>query len=180
MDIERDEKTISKMMERDESFRTGFKVINDEPVQFVNLKIALPFRLIDLSQLPGTEKEQQRDNCIREIYATPFELNRPPLFRTALVKTGVQTYHLVYNIHHIISDGWSMVLIKNEFTSLYQRYDTGNSLEPAPLILRYRDFTCWHNDQISDGERRQSAHLFWKEKVEQGIAAHTLPLDYTR
>ncbi|MCP5047555.1 MAG: hypothetical protein GY940_10310, partial [bacterium] len=115
-----------------------------------------------------------------EIYTTPFELNRPPLIRTALLKINEQTYHLVYNIHHIISDGWSMVLIKNEFTLLYQRYDTGNPQEPAPLTLRYRDFTCWHNDQIADRERRQSTHLFRREKVEQGIAALTLPLDYTR
>ncbi|MCP5046542.1 MAG: hypothetical protein GY940_05170, partial [bacterium] len=82
--------------------------------------------------------------------------------------------------HHIISDGWSMVLINNEFMQLYQGFVAGDSSEPEGLTIRYRDFTVWHNREIGDVDRRRQAHLFWKEKVEKGIVPLTLPMDYSR
>ncbi|MCP5046502.1 MAG: hypothetical protein GY940_04970, partial [bacterium] len=96
------------------------------------------------------------------------------------LKIDEQTCRLLYNLHHIISDGWSVSLVKKDFLHFYQSYVDGSPSRLNPLTLRYKDFACWHNHQISDRERRQQSHLFWRQKVEPGIPVLTLPLDSPR
>ena len=55
---------------------------------------------------------------MREIKFTvsqPFNLERVPLFRAKLVKLADAHFELIYNMHHIISDGWSMEILKKDF-----------------------------------------------------------------
>jgi hypothetical protein len=81
----------------------------------------------------------------------------------------------MFNMHHIITDGWSMEIIKNDFYALYEGHRRGKPVDLEPLPFRYRDFSAWHNRQLKDPLKRNASHRFWKTKLQQGIPEFTLP-----
>ena len=52
----------------------------------------------------------------------PFDLTKGPLVRTHLLRLGDQDHVLLVCAHHVISDGWSIELLSNELTALYQAF----------------------------------------------------------
>ncbi|UCH93376.1 MAG: amino acid adenylation domain-containing protein, partial [Candidatus Aminicenantes bacterium] len=172
-------KALYKIIERHESFRTGFKPVNHEPVQIVYQEVKIPFKIIDISSRQGMEQEQEKERIYAEMAAKPFQLTDAPLFRSVLVKLDREKYELMFNIHHIIADGWSMEILKNEFSLLYQGYRTGKQVEiqPGKLQFRYRDFAGWHNKRLKDPVIKENSHQYWKEKLEPGIPLLELPAD---
>jgi len=183
-------KTLQRIIGRHESFRTGFTTVDSEPVQYIVKEIHLPFEIKDLSTLPDREKESAGRQVFLELAAAPFELNRPPLFRAALVKLNPDRFELMYNIHHIISDGWSLDILRREFSLLYGAYRKGESVEPEPLEVQYKDYAAWHNkrlqlidtaSEVGSGAAAgvKHAHLAWKKKLAQGVPVLELPADFT-
>ncbi len=183
-------KTLQRVIERHESFRTGFTTINSEPVQFIVEEINFPFEIKDLSILVGLEKEIARRQVFLELASAPFELNRPPLFRAVLVKLDSDHYEMMYNIHHIITDGWSLDILQREFSLLYEAYRTGKSVELEPLAVQYKDYASWHNKRLQGLDAAsvvgtgavavvKHAHLFWKKKLAHGVPVLELPADFT-
>ena len=125
IDQDKIKKTLRKMIERHESFRTGFIIVNDEPAQVVKKEVRVPLKTIDLSSMQAHEKQQKMEEIYRQEVLTPFDLAEIPLFRTILLKPDESQYVLIFNMHHIISDGWSIEILKKEFF-LFQK---GNETE---------------------------------------------------
>jgi hypothetical protein len=81
-------------------------------------------------------------------------------------------------MHHIIADGWSLEILKSDFSGFYNETITGETFEPEPLKFRYKDFAQWQNKQMADPGFKDNAHRYWKNKLEGGIPALELPLDF--
>jgi fengycin family lipopeptide synthetase D len=82
-------------------------------------------------------------------------------------------------MHHIISDGWSIEQLKQEFTFLYNAYKRGIPGELKPLEIQYKDYSAWQNRLLADEEKMSGAKAFWKLYL-GGIIPHlNLPYDYT-
>jgi amino acid adenylation domain-containing protein len=171
------ENTLSELFNRHESFRTGFKIIDGHPLQYILKQIPIPLQKIDISFREEKEKQDERERIFKKIAAEPFELTKIPLFRAVLLKLAGQTYELMFNMHHIITDGWSMEIIKKDFYTLYQGQRTGKTIELEPLPFRYRDFTEWHNAQLNIPLEKSESYQFWKRKLKHGIPEFTLPGD---
>ncbi|HLP61012.1 MAG TPA: amino acid adenylation domain-containing protein [Candidatus Deferrimicrobium sp.] len=169
-------KTLQHLSKRHESFRTGFTIVANEPVQFVVKEIELPFVMKDISALPEKEKEPAGQQIYLEMASTPFELDHPPLFRTILVKRNPDHYQFMFNIHHIIADGWSMEILQREFSLLYDGYKRGEPVEPDPIEISYKDFAAWHNKQL---DRLKQSQSFWEKKLSRGVPNLELPADIT-
>ena len=116
---------------------------------------------------------------IKQITAQPFDLENPPLFRSTLIKQEDEAFLFVYNMHHIISDGWSMGIVKHEFHRLYNEYAKGNQWDPEPVPYQYKDFAAWHNRQIRDSHLKQTALRYWKKVIESGLPVLKLPYYYS-
>jgi acyl carrier protein len=172
-------KALYKIMERHESFRTGFNTVNDQPVQVIKKEVNLPFKKVDISSMNEKEKQQEIGDIYAREVTAPFNLAEAPLFRAILVKLDESLYDFIFNMHHIITDGWSMVILDNEFSRFYEGYRTGKEFEPEPLKLQYKDFAAWHNHQIAHRELKEKSHRFWREKLEKGIPTLNLPTDFS-
>jgi amino acid adenylation domain-containing protein len=174
------EKSLASLMTRYESLRTGFKEVNGEPVQFIIKDFELPLRFFDISRGCGSdesEKEKAAHNIIHREFSTPFDLCRPPLIRVILVKLQDLQYELVFNMHHIISDGWSLEILKREFHRLYEGYVSGQAVELPALPLAYKDVAQWQHNYINRGKPRETAHRYWWERIKAGFPALHLPTD---
>jgi non-ribosomal peptide synthetase component F/acyl carrier protein len=170
------EKALAYLFQRHESLRTGFKTIDGEPFQFIlepgDFKI--PFKVMDISGADGGEKERKTSAIITEIASAPFDLQEPPLFRSALVKQESDAYTFFYCLHHIVTDGWSMQLIQQEIARLYDDYSSGGQPRREPLRLHYKDFAAWQDRQARGPEVKENSHRYWKSILGSGITP--LPL----
>jgi amino acid adenylation domain-containing protein len=173
------QRSLSGLFTRHESFRTGIKKIREQPVQFIRERVEIPLRAIDISGLAEDEKQQKTGEMIKQITAQSFDLENPPLFRSVLIKLGDEAFLFVYNMHHIISDGWSMGIVRREFHRLYNEYAKGNQWDPEPVPYQYKDFAAWHNQQIWDSELRRTALRYWKKVIETGLPVLKLPYYYS-
>ncbi|MCP5102456.1 MAG: amino acid adenylation domain-containing protein, partial [bacterium] len=173
-------KALYKMVERHESFRTLFKMVDDEPVQFIlpRHRVELPVGIIDISFLTEPGKELKAGEIFSEVSRKTFDLETAPLLRVLLVKMGAERYRAIYNMHHIISDGWSLQVFEAELLRLYEGYRTGDTVDTVslePLVFRYRDFAHWDNQRMLNGEDAAESHRFWKERLEGGVPRLQLP-----
>ncbi|MGE5341852.1 MAG: amino acid adenylation domain-containing protein [Candidatus Omnitrophota bacterium] len=173
------EQTLTQLSQRHESFRTGFKTIDDQPVQTIVNASSIPLENIDLSFMEENERQNECERLFRQLAATPFDLTSIPLFRATLVKLTPHVYELLFNMHHIITDGWSMEIIKNDFYTLYEELRTGQPADLEPLPIQYKDFCEWQQARLTNPDHQPPAYDFWKETLKNGIPTFRLPGDTT-
>lgn len=168
---------LNRLIQRHESFRTWFTVIQGQVVQVIADQIEFKLAEIDLSNLADEQKEGQRDDIYSTEANQPFDLGRAPLFRAILLKMAEDHYELILTQHHIISDGWSTEILKREFTQLYQGVKAGQQVELPQLEIQYKDFAVWQNRLFQDPIRMEEAKNFWREQLSNLSPLH-LPRDY--
>ncbi|MGE5343370.1 MAG: non-ribosomal peptide synthase/polyketide synthase [Candidatus Omnitrophota bacterium] len=174
------ENSLVQLFDRHDSFRTGFRSIDGQPVQFILKELkAIPLKKIDLSLMAEKEKQSKITDIYNQTVEEPFDFTQPPLFRSVLLKLNRNTYELMFNMHHIITDGWSMEIIKNDFNIIYEAYRAGEEIKPEPLTFRYRDFSEWHHHQLNDPSKASGSYRFWKQKLKDGVSEFKLPGDFS-
>jgi amino acid adenylation domain-containing protein len=166
------ETVLKKLIARHESLRSAFIKVNDIPVQRVYEPEEIEFTIqyYDL-QVIGTG-----ERCKWE-FVCPFDLSRAPLIRSAVVKQAEGNYTWQVDIHHIVSDGTSHMVLAEDFMRLYKE----KAVEPEPLKLQYKDFSQWQN-HLFESDEIEAQRNYWKE-VYQGSGEFPrlqLPMDYNR
>ncbi|WP_217602946.1 condensation domain-containing protein [Chitinophaga sp. GbtcB8] len=159
-DAERIREAVNKVVLAHEILRTGFKMIDWEPRQVVYPEMAFDLQYADVSGSQDTVKEL--DTIIAAARDTVFDLQRPPLFKIFLLKEAHQKYQLVFIIHHIISDGWSLRIFFEEVLKQYK--GIAKPADPQKSrSLQYRDYAVWQNSRLKERNIADSRD-FWLQK----------------
>ena len=132
---------------------------------------------MDLSGAPHPESAARA--LIDAGAATPFDLERGPLFRGVLYRLDATHSVLFLAMHHIVSDGWSIDVIIDELLAAYQALTSGAPLALPPLGLQYRDFAAWQNRAL-EGEEARRHHDFWMASMAGELPVLDLPADAPR
>jgi amino acid adenylation domain-containing protein len=175
-------RAIALVVERHESLRTGFKTINvngkEKPVQFVlpPQELEPVIATFDLSAMDDGRQERELARVLDEDAAKAFDLGRPPLLRFVLVKLVDDLYCLGFTMHHIITDGFSLEILKTDFMTLYDSSRRGEPVSLQRLELQYKDFAEWQGRGFEDPEIKERAHAFWRGVLEKELAAVSLPV----
>ncbi|AHK33576.1 Linear gramicidin synthase subunit C [Rhodococcus opacus PD630] len=142
VDPSRMRRAATALLDRHANLRVAFVPARDGTfVQVVPAAVDLPFREIDLTDLPEVARSAELDRVLTADRATPFDTSRAPLVRFLLVTTGSHESRLVWTNHHTLLDGWSMPLAIRELLALYVAGDDDVSALPRPRP--YRDFLSW-------------------------------------
>jgi len=173
------EETLSEVVRRHEVLRTSFAVVQGEPVQVIGAAAELRLPLIDLRELPESEREAEAERLARAEAERPFELGRGPLLRASLVQLSEQEHLLLFTMHHIISDGWSMGVLVREVTALYRAYTEGAGSPLEELSIQYADYAAWQRQWLS-GEVLEQELSYWREQLRGAPAVLELPTDRAR
>ena len=132
------------LIARHESLRTSFR---ENSRGELRQYIAEPDDLtlsIESHDLTRSENQPVAISGVLEtVYSHAFDLSQAPLFRLSIAKLSNEAYLLVFNIHHIISDGWSMEILTREFMSLYQSKMDGKEVMLPELAIQYKDYAEW-------------------------------------
>ncbi|MCU0288247.1 MAG: condensation domain-containing protein, partial [Acidobacteria bacterium] len=169
---ERFEEIFRDLIQRHESLRTSFLTIDGNPVQKIYPVEEVPF-FIEYKGITGDAGSPADIEALIWNFVCSFDLSCPPLFRICLVKVEPLKYLLLFDMHHIISDGTSMGILIREFTTLYN-----NGILP-PLHIQYKDFSEWQNQLIAAGKTGKE-EAYWLNLYAGEIPRLELPTDYPR
>ncbi|MCP5051831.1 MAG: amino acid adenylation domain-containing protein, partial [bacterium] len=178
---------LTALIQRHHSLRLCFPMIDGEAVVQLN-DVYNPLRVIDLSEYPGTNLEQQHrvTEWINNHAQTPFDPETGPLLSVCLLKLGKQDHILLFNMHHIISDGWSMGVLIREWSRLYNAYtqwvaptaEEGEPGLPEPAI-QYTDYAAWQRNWL-EGDVLEQLLEYWTLKLSGAPELLELPTDIPR
>ncbi|GCF07282.1 non-ribosomal peptide synthase/polyketide synthase [Dictyobacter arantiisoli] len=175
------EDALTEIVRRHEGLRTTFSTAHNQPVQRIAPveRFSLP-RLTILPQQDLNVEEQALEFMQRELQR-PFDLEQGPLFRALLIALSPhepQEHILVLNMHHIISDGWSVGILVQELTALYMAFNQ-QGVSPLPeLALQYADYALWQRNWFQKEGLQTQVH-YWKDKL-ANLEPLNLPIDYAR
>ncbi|UNY98308.1 amino acid adenylation domain-containing protein [Zhouia spongiae] len=172
------EKVLFTIVNRHEILRTNFVTINDEPKQVIHEVPTCHVEIINLSHLSKEESNKQILDLLKEESQKTFDLANDSLIRFKIYSVDKDESVLFINKHHIISDGWSLSILINEITQLYEAFISGRPSPLKELPIQYGDYSIWQREYL-EGELLQKQSKYWKGKLE-GVSILELPTDKPR
>jgi natural product biosynthesis luciferase-like monooxygenase protein/amino acid adenylation domain-containing protein len=170
--------SLNEVIQRQESLRTTFREVDGQITQVILPAVAIDLEVVSSELIAESDTEGSFNCWLKTAMEKPFDLARGPLLRTVLWKRAGDDYTLVLTIHHIVSDGWSLMVLIREITELYRAFVTRTVPSLPALSIQYADYTLWQTKLLSE-ERLQSALSYWKGRL-GNLSVLELPTDYLR
>ncbi|HEU5378335.1 MAG TPA: amino acid adenylation domain-containing protein [Ktedonobacteraceae bacterium] len=179
LDIEAFEASLQKIVERHETLRTTFSVMNGQPMQVIvpSLSIQLPF--IDLRGLVTEEQKEELQRLMQEEIARSFDLSNGSLLRVALLRLAEQKHVMLLNMHHIVCDGWSLEIFRQELVSLYNAFSRHQLFSLPELEIQYADFALWQRRYLQ-GTAFEEDLAYWRNQMAGSFPHLELPFSQPR
>lgn len=172
------EQSLTAIVNRHEVLRTVFVAHNGEAVQIINPSCQVMLPVISLGELQEDVREREIRRLMSEEAERPFDLSRGPLIRCMLLQSGEQNFTLSVNMHHIISDGWSISVFVRELGVFYHAFSSGTSTSLPVLPIQYADFAIWQRRCMQEQMEPQLA--YWKKQLAGAPPTLRLPADRLR
>ncbi len=169
---------LDGLVARHEALRTVFRVVDGEPLQVVEAPSAVEVARHDVAERPP---EPRLDAALRLAAAEarrPFDLERGPLVRAALVRVAADDHVFVLTMHHVVSDAWSFGVVGRELAALYDAHVAGTTASLPELPIQYADFADWQREWLR-GEALDSQLAYWREQL-AGLERLSLPVGRPR
>ncbi|WP_188309469.1 non-ribosomal peptide synthetase, partial [Streptomyces sp. CBMA123] len=166
---------VGDLVARHEGLRTTFAGDEDEVFQLLLDPDELPWEQLDLTE----RGEPAAIALIEEESRIPFALAGRPLFRVKLIRVGASVHHLAVTLHHAITDGWSEGLLFQELGACYTARAGGPATAPAPLAVRYADYSAWEAEPATV-ELYRGQLAFWREQLARLPEEAGIPADLPR
>lgn len=171
---------FSEIVQRHEVLRTIYATAaTGEASQRILPVDVLPLVSVDLSGLPEEEREAEVLRLAETDALTPFRLDQDLMVRVSLIALDAKTHVLLFNMHHIASDGWSMRVLMEELVQLYAAFVRGQSSPLSPLAIQYADFAAWQRSHIR-GDYLEAQLHYWQKQLAGIPPVHGLILDRPR
>ncbi len=173
------EAALNEIIRRHEVLRTTFDVDDEEPVQVISASGLLRLSVVDLSGLAEAEKEAESRRLAIEESHVVFDLQKGPLWTVKQLRWSNHTSIMLFTMHHIISDAWSVGVFTSELTEIYNAYVNGKPSPLAELPIQYADFAHWQR-QWMRGDILDRHLAYWKRQLAGPPPTLKLPLDHPR
>ena len=171
--VEELEKSVQLLVDRHEALRTSFQKVNDKISQVIHKKVEVEISHIELNDFDQAhQKAQQLANI-------GFDLADKSMLRTTLIKYDNEKFLLLFVVHHIIFDGWSVGLFQKELTEIYNTISNNSTSSLPELEVQYADFAIWQRKWFNESAKDRQVQ-FWKETLGENAQPLELPTDKLR
>ncbi|MEO0723111.1 MAG: amino acid adenylation domain-containing protein [Bacteroidota bacterium] len=179
-DIPALQKAMDALVARHESLRTVFRQdAQGEIRQFIHPATE---KYIEIEYRDLREREEPRlllQDFVTEDAFRPFDLAEGPLLRLQVFHLAERSSVIYFNMHHIVSDGWSMNILQRDLSALYVHFSQKAPLALPDLNIQYKDYVDWLNQQLlTDQYRRHKT--YWQERLAGVLPVLDLPASKTR
>ncbi|KAF5252505.1 hypothetical protein FANTH_2399 [Fusarium anthophilum] len=173
VDIAALSRALMALEQRHETLRTTFEDHDGTGVQTIHQTLSKELRVVD-----ATDCDYLR--LLEQEQTTPFDLTSEAGWRALLIRISDTDYVLSIVMHHIISDGWSIDVLRHDLSQLYaaalQGRDPLSAMNPLPI--QYSDFANWQKQEAQALEHEKQLE-YWKKQLTDCSPAK-LPTDFPR
>ena len=173
--------SIDQIVQRHEILRTRFTMElgtgkKSGAVQTVAPHMPVNIHFTNLETLPDGEREGRARKLVAQEVERPFNLVDGPAMRVTLVRLMQDKHILVINMHHLITDAWSMSILMRELSALYLANCRGAAANLPALPIQYADFAVWQKDWLQFGVLEEMLY-YWQQKLLDAPASIDLLTD---
>ena len=179
LDVPALQHSLEEMVRRHEVLRTSFSTVDGQSIQTIAPARSLPLSVVNLQDLPECDRPDAISRLATEAAMQPFDLEQAPLLRATLLVVAEQEHVLLLNLHHIVSDGWSMGVLVRELGVLYSAFCAGKPSPLPDLPIQYADFAAWQRQQMQ-GTVLENQLSYWTQQLGGAPALLALPTDRPR
>ena len=180
LDVQALRDSFAALVARHESLRTVFRPQEDGLAeQAVLPHMALDIPLAEPEGDTRTAREADIARAASQLAARPFDLSTGPLLRAALFRLADDEHVLAVVMHHIVSDGWSMQVLVQEFSALYSARLQGTVPDLPALPIQYADHAAWQRHWLEAGEQQRQL-AYWQAQLGDEHPVLQLPTDHPR
>ncbi|OMQ08158.1 non-ribosomal peptide synthetase [[Flexibacter] sp. ATCC 35103] len=168
-------KSIQALVSRHEILRTVFKLNDSNEIRQWILpadQIKLDFNYIDFRT--AAEKETKAKTYITEDLQKPYDFVTGPLFRGSFLQLEDDRSIFYINLHHIITDEWSMEVLSDELFQYYEYFKSGKTPELEDLRIQYKDYASWQQNELSKSDNKQS-ETYWYNRFSDDLPLFDFP-----
>ncbi|GGF69381.1 non-ribosomal peptide synthetase [Paenibacillus albidus] len=157
-----------------ESFRTSFTAKEGKPQQHIAAGSSIPLQRVKVTGASEAERLVLAEQAAQPLLTQPFDLGKAPLLRTGLYELEEDDHILVFVIHHIVADGWSLRLLTSEWMQFYNALCKGQSPIPKQRMYDYADYACWQREWMQADMLAEGLN-YWKEQLRGVDPFYTIP-----
>ncbi|HEX3987832.1 MAG TPA: condensation domain-containing protein, partial [Verrucomicrobiae bacterium] len=168
---------LGDIVQRHEILRTAFGAKDGKPCQIIFPPKPFPLSCVDLRFHPTPDAEAERQANWDAQCA--FKLTQEPLVRITLFRTADEKQLLALNMHHLISDAWSIGVFMREMAISYSARKSGQTPCLPPLPIQYGDFTLWQRDLRQADQFRDNLD-YWTRQLRGAPPLLVMPADWPR
>src|SRR4030095_14200081 len=157
------ERCVEEIVRRHEVFRTCVLTVDGKPRPVISV-VPATLETIDLTSLAESEQIVECRRLAKAEALRPFDLECAPLIRTTLIRLSEEKSIFLLTMHHIVSDGWSILIFFRELSALYQAFSKGEASPLAELPVQYADYALWQRDWLQ-GEVLERQLSYWRNQL---------------
>ncbi|HKX28592.1 MAG TPA: amino acid adenylation domain-containing protein [Blastocatellia bacterium] len=173
------ESVINEVVRRHEVLRTRIEVVDGVPAQTIDEWEPRRLELFDLTDLTAEERETEAKRIARAEFGTGFDLSKGPLIRVKVLQLKANEYVVLFTMHHIVSDGWSVGVLVKEVCLLYEALSAGHGSPLPELEIQYADYASWQRTWLQ-GEVLERQLGYWRAQLDGDWPMLELPIDRPR
>lgn len=178
LDVSALRSALAMVVARHEALRAAIVEREEGPVQVVAPEIAVELPLIEVA---GDDHEQRlaaARTLVNEHANAPFDLSKVPMWRATLLRVASDDHLFLFDVHHIICDGWSLGVLTSELAEVYRSLRDGDDPRLPDVPLQYPDFAVWQRGWLDSG-RLDKLASYWRDKL-AGAEVLEFPTDRPR
>lgn len=170
------EKSLRLIEDKHDILRSNFQVEGGVPRVHTSSTSKSIFTFYDYSDLSYQIASQKAEKLIRKNASHTFSLSDETLLQSTVIKVGQNDFLFLIVMHHIITDKWSMKVLRKELAYNYTNLLNGDKPENKKPEIQYASYAYWQKSQAIN-----EVHLtYWKQKLSGKIPILNLPTNYPK
>lgn len=167
---------VRDLGQRHQMLRARFSA-NGESMS-IDDKSDIELQVLDVGNKSFEQAEQAVEHLCQSEVSGVFDLINEQAWRIHLVLFRERLSCIIFTAHHVVADGWSLAVIREDLEALYNARVQGCAPELKPAV-EFEDYLEYLSEQQRNG-RREASREYWVEKFSSGVPVTDFPLDYPR
>ena len=163
---------LQDIVDHHEIYRTSFD--RKQPVQNIHTEMKVVLDEFDYSNFAPDVAESKFDTLVADTLNHPFDIEKLPLVRWALVKLSEGHFGLIHIEHHLVHDGWSYNVFLKQLFQSYQQHANGTDNVEIDGGMQYADYSVTQQQWLNTEDAAEQKS-YWVEQLKDAPSAINFP-----
>lgn len=156
-DFNKLEQALNMVIKNNDAYRLKITMTSDGVKQYIEEYKYEPIEIIEVNDINELEKLEE------EFVKEPFSVIEKKLYNIKLAKLPDEKGVILLNLHHLVSDAWTMILFLNEVYKYYIEMVDESEVKAFEKNPSYIEFIKDQNEYLNDNSFNKDKE-FWENK----------------